>query len=84
VGWVEQTPGELGFDVAVQESLCEVSEQLVTVQGVIGGRHAAAGDSRDRVHLVKQATPPALPLDVDRGELLQDAVGQRCGARAPT
>ena len=74
---------DLALDVALQEALLVVVEQLVAIQAVGQRGEAAARHAGDDVDCVEQADLVALrPDDLGAPQELQHAVGKRGGARA--
>ena len=53
------------------------SAKARSLQGIVDGGEAAAGDRRDHVDLVEQRAALALPDDRGRAQRLEDAVGER-------
>ena len=74
---------DIALDVALQEALLVLVEQLLTVETVGQRGEAAAGDAGDDVDRVEQAHLPAPGLlDLGAAKEFEDAVRERGGARA--
>src|SRR5262249_47458862 len=73
-----------GLDVALEEALGEVIEDLAAVQTEIGGGEAAARDARNLVDLVDEAAHAPVERHVGDCELLEHAVRECSRARSAT
>jgi hypothetical protein len=82
VQWVQSALDEVALHVALEETLLEIIEQLLSIEAVGERSEAAARDPGDQVDLVEQAIAFARARrDLDSAQRFEHAVRER-GRRA--